>query len=137
MPLAWLDHVNIRTADLARMSRFYEQVLGMPSGPRPPFRFPGAWHYCGERAAVHLVEVPRPPEVGEPRLEHFAFRSEGLADFLADLRRLEVPYRIAIVPGLGTKQVNIFDPDGNHIEIQFDAAEEADLTAFVSAAAAR
>ncbi len=36
----------------------------------------------------------------------------------------------AIIPGLGNKQVNIFDPDGNHVEIQFAAEEEADLSPF-------
>ena len=125
MALVWLDHVNVRTADLAAMSRFYEDVLGLPRGERPPFGFGGAWHYCGARAAVHLVEVARAPAGREPRIEHFAFRAEGLAAFRDHLRRHEVPYRIAVVPGSGVRQVNVEDPDGNHIEIQFAAGEDA------------
>ncbi len=134
MGIAWLDHVNIRTANLAAMSRFYEEILGLPSGPRPPFRFPGAWHYVGDRAAVHLVTVPQQPESGSPKLEHFALRGLGLATFLAKLRRANLPYTIATVPGLGLRQVNIFDPDGNHIEVQFGPEEEGDLSAFRGAA---
>ena len=37
-------------------------------------------------------------------------------------------YRISIVPGMNLRQVNIHDPDGNHIEIAFAAEEEADLS---------
>jgi catechol 2,3-dioxygenase-like lactoylglutathione lyase family enzyme len=130
MTIAWLDHVNIRTANLAAMSRFYAEVLGMAPGPRPDFRFGGAWHYCGDRAAVHLVEVPRQPDGGQPRLEHFAFRAFGFAPFLERLRRADVAYTISVVPGLGIRQVNIFDPDGNHIEVQFGPEEEADMAPF-------
>ena len=35
MTLLALDHVNIRTARLAEMTRFYEEVMGLPKGPRP------------------------------------------------------------------------------------------------------
>lgn len=136
MGISWLDHVNIRTANLAAMSRFYEDVLGMPRGPRPNFRFGGAWHYCGERAAVHLVEVAKVAGNGEtPRLEHFAFRSFGFAPFLDRLRRANIAYDIAVVPGLNIRQVNIHDPDGNHIEVQFGPDEQADMAPFAGRAA--
>ena len=127
MTLIYLDHVNIRTARLAAMTEFYRDVLGLKDGERPPFRFDGAWLYCGDKAAIHLVEVPKAPETGQPRIEHFAFRAEGLAGFLARLRGREIAYRISIVPGMELRQVNIFDPDGNHIEIAFAAEEQADL----------
>ena len=56
MAMFWLDHVNIRTARLDEMSKFYEDVLGLKRGKRPSFQFGGAWHYCGSNAIVHLVE---------------------------------------------------------------------------------
>lgn len=126
MPLQYLDHVNIRTAELARLSRFYDEVLGLPSGPRPPFSFGGAWHYLGERAAVHLVEVTGAPTPQAVRLEHFAFRATGLHEFVERLDRFGVEYRFAEVPEAATLQVHLLDPDGNHVEVQFDAAEDAD-----------
>ena len=52
LPLSFLDHVNIRTADLAGMEAFYETVLGLEAGPRPPFSVGGTWLYCGDKAAV-------------------------------------------------------------------------------------
>ena len=128
MPLAALDHINIRTARLGVLTDFYAQVLGLKPGKRPPFESGGAWLYCGDRAAVHLVEVSDSPEVPAPRIEHFAFRAENLAEFLAQLREFDVAYQTNIVPDLEIRQINIYDPDGNHIEIAFGREEEADLS---------
>ncbi len=128
MSLLDLDHVNIRTGNLTAVAAFYEFVLGLRRGERPPFAFGGAWLYCGEKAAVHLVEVPKAPDQGAPRIEHFAFKAEGLEAFLGRLRAAKVAYRISIVPGLEIRQVNIHDPDGNHIEIAFAAGEKAELS---------
>ena len=128
MALAKLDHVNLRTANLAAMEIFYTEVLGMTLGKRPPFPFAGAWLYCGDQAAVHLIEVADPPAPeGELRLEHFAFAAEGLADFLKLLKGWDEPYRIGVVPGFGIIQVNIHDPDGNHIHVDFAGAEAASV----------
>ena len=130
MALKRLDHVNMRTAQLDRMIGFYRDVLGLEPGERPPFSFGGSWLYCDGCPVVHLVEVAAQPQTAEPRLEHFAFEAEGLADFLAKLRARKVPYRIAVVPGFETRQVNIHDPDGNHIHVDFQPHEQADLSAY-------
>lgn len=126
MGIRWLDHVNIRTSNLQPMIRFYEEVLGLKSGSRPNFGFGGAWHYCGKKAVVHLVEVARTPGAKELRLEHFAFMAKNLAGFIKKLKAENIPYEIAIVPSNKNTQVNIYDPDGNHIEVQFDASDKAD-----------
>ena len=126
MTLSSLDHVNIRTANLAPMSAFYERVLGLSKGARPPFSFGGAWHYCGGIAAVHLVEVRKAPAGKEPRLEHFAFRAKDMKTFLEKLRQEKIPFDIRVVPDSGIQQVNVSDPDGNHIEIQFLPEDRAD-----------
>ena len=125
MPLCWLDHVNIGTANLEAMTRFYTDVLGLTLGPRPPFSFAGSWLYCGDKAAVHLVARPSDGG-GQPRIDHFAFRAQGLKDFLVQLKSLHVPYRLSIVPHLQLRQVNIADPDGNRIEVAFAADETVD-----------
>jgi hypothetical protein len=79
---------------------------------------------------VHLVAVERTPDPGPPRLEHFAFAATGLLDFLGHLRRQRVPYRVTEVPGRGVRQVNLSDPDGNHLHVDFPPGEEPDLWAF-------
>lgn len=128
MTIQHLEHVNMRTGDLAAMTAFYEQALGLTVGDRPAFEFNGTWLYCGDMAVVHLVEDRNPLNGDNPRLEHFAFRAEGLADFLALLRSRKVAYECRIVPGREIRQVHTADPDGNHIEVAFGPEEEADLT---------
>ena len=123
MKINRLDHVNLRTHGLDRMIAFYCDVLGFENGPRPPFGFGGAWLYCGGRAAVHLVEIDEPLHTRQPRLEHFAFEAEGLADLLARLKRHGVEHDIRVVPDWGIQQVHLADPEGNHLHIDFAADE--------------
>jgi len=119
MEIRGLDHVNIRTADLARMVEWYGKVLGLVPGLRPAFSFGGAWLYCGNQPIVHLVEVAEKPRAIEPRIEHFALEGRGLRAFLDRLERLGVAYELGSPPGSGLTQVNIRDPDSNHIHVDF------------------
>ncbi len=126
MPMTSLDHANLRTARLEEMTAWYEDVLELNSGWRPDFPFRGAWLYLGDQAAVHLVEVTDPPPASDNlHIEHFAFRAEGLAAFIARAEAKGEKLRLTRVPSGGPIQVNIWDPDGNHIHIDF-AAEEAE-----------
>lgn len=125
MELGRLDHVNIRTARLDEMVRWYGEILGMVSGARPPFRSPGAWLYAGEFPIVHLVGVASVDGAPDPTLEHFAIRAKGLSSFVARLEEKGVAHSIDEVPGLPVLQVNLRDPDGNHIHVDFDSAEMA------------
>ena len=129
MPVHKLDHVNIRTDDLPRMIAFHERVLGLKQGNRPGFDFPGAWMYAGEQAVVHLIGTESPPAGYRPDqgLEHYAMAATGLADFLAHLRAQRVAYYCRVLPDFGIRQVNIHDPDGNHLHVDFPADEQADL----------
>ncbi len=129
MNISHLDHINIVTDNLGAMVRFYEDVIGLTVGQRPPFTFPGAWLYCGDRAAVHLVERHQENAPGAPRINHFAFRVTGLAEFVTRLREGDLNYTTRLVPGLELTQVNVRDPDGNLIEMAFGAEEKDALAA--------
>lgn len=138
MTMAWLDHVNIRTARLDEMSDFYENVLGLKRGKRPSFEFGGAWHYCNGRAIVHLVESTKHVPSGEAQVEHFALRSTGsMKRFQTKLRKHDAPYEVVSLEEINLRQVNVFDPDGNKIEVQFEASENDDLEPFYGSAKAR
>ena len=124
MQIGKLDHVNVRTSRVVAMAVWYDRVLGMTSGKRPPFPFPGAWLYAGDHPAVHLVGVTGEPENVDPKLEHFAFSAAGLRSFVAKLKEQGERHEIRVVPGFGLVQVNVWDPDGNHIHIDFQPSEE-------------
>lgn len=129
MQIGKLDHVNLRTHRVAEMVEWYGRVLGMPSGDRPNFPFPGAWLYSDGVPTVHLNGVPK---VGEQSsdlaLEHFAFKAKGLKAFIEKLDRIGEKYAVAAVPGAPIVQINVYDPDGNHIHIDFVATEAEGLT---------
>jgi catechol 2,3-dioxygenase-like lactoylglutathione lyase family enzyme len=119
-----LDHVNIRTANLEALVRFYEDVVGLKQRERPPLGFPGAWLYAGQRAVIHLVAVEQQPEPqGALRLEHFAFSALGLPELLQRLKSQGVSYQRSRQPGTGNVVINLRDPDGNRLHLDFAASE--------------
>jgi catechol 2,3-dioxygenase-like lactoylglutathione lyase family enzyme len=124
MPIGRLDHVNLRTHRLAEMIAWYQRVLEMPSGPRPDFPFPGAWLYASELPTVHLNGVEHVgAQSSDLALEHFAFKASNLKALIAHLKGIGERFEVAFVPGMPVVQVNVWDPDGNHIHIDFAAAE--------------
>jgi catechol-2,3-dioxygenase len=128
MGLQRLDHINVNTSQLETLKTFYSEVLGMAPGPRPNFSFGGAWMYCGGRPFVHLVErASLEPLSGDLRLQHFAFAADDLAGFLGRLQKLGVAYRVGIVDDFEICQINVTDPDGNHLHIDFPLAEAREL----------
>ena len=95
MGLQFIDHftIHVRTADLGRVVRFYEDALGMRDGNRPPFDFPGTWLYVGDKPVVHLVGTDYDEALGQEvpasgRLDHISFRSSGMAAQRGRLRAM-------------------------------------------------
>jgi len=127
MQIERFDHVNVRTTRLQAMIDWYGAVLDLRPGARPPFSFGGAWLYLGEQPLVHLVEVKEEPRAESPSLEHFALRAKGLGEFLAALETRGDEHKVNVVPGFGIIQVNIWDPDRNHIHVDFGPEEKAAL----------
>ncbi|PVB61019.1 VOC family protein [Labrenzia sp. 011] len=126
MKIGKLDHVNLRTTRLEEMISWYADVLGMSAGPRPDFPFPGAWLYAGDEAVVHLVGIEGTDAVGSEeklKLEHFAFTASGAQDFEARLKARGETFRRTVQTGTGIIAFNIWDPDGNHIHVDFPPEE--------------
>jgi catechol 2,3-dioxygenase-like lactoylglutathione lyase family enzyme len=116
-----LDHINVRTARLDEMIAWYGEVLGMEPGPRPGFSFPGAWLYAKGQPLVHLVaEETAPTDPGKDlKLEHGAFSATGYSGFIEKLEARGERYRVGRIEDFGIVQVNVWDPDGNHLHIDF------------------
>lgn len=134
MALRKLAHYAVRARDLEASRRFYEDVLLLRAGRRPPFAFPGVWLYLGEDESefgvVHLVgegagaadylgEVSAPDTSGTGRLDHIAFLADDWPDLRARCQAAGVTYAERIVPGLGLRQVFLSDPSGVTVEVNF------------------
>lgn len=124
MQIAKLDHVNIITTQLDIMINWYADVLGLHKGYRPNFGFPGAWLYAGDTAIVHLVTADEPAVGSELilKLEHFALSATGSKnEFEEKLKAMGIKFRSSTVDEVSLVQVNVHDPDGNHIHVDFPA----------------
>ncbi|MEX1107889.1 MAG: VOC family protein [Dongiaceae bacterium] len=119
MPVTALDHYTIGTPDLGRSVAFYENAIGLTSGPRPPFDFPGAWLYAGDRPIVHLfvADAPGAPRTGA--FDHIAFTAQDIEAMVKRLEAGGIAYRRQTVPGRAAQQLFLTDPDGIQLELTF------------------
>lgn len=120
-----LDHVAVRTSRLDAMIEWYGRMLGMQTGPRPDFSFPGAWLYAGDRAVLHLVGIEAEPgaDASNLKLEHFALKATGMRELMDRAEAAGERIELRKLPSFPIVQINMWDPDGNHIHIDFDLAE--------------
>ena len=133
MPLEKIDHYAIRTLKMEETRHFYEG-LGLKSGPRPEFPFPGYWMYAGDTPVVHLVGIdPDNPEglydyLGEQEvafldgsgsIDHLAFSATDPDNLKKNLNKRNVKYRENEVPGLGLLQIFAEDPNNITVEINY------------------
>ena len=120
MAIVGLDHVNIRTTDLARTRAFFMEVLGLTVGWRPDFPFGGTWLYADGKDLVHLVEVANPGTASRgSALDHFAF---AIDDYEAVERRLQaagIAYDPVVSPNGGIRQMFITELNGVNIELNW------------------
>lgn len=142
-----LNHFSIRTTDLDATRVFYEAVLGLTVGPRPPFPFPGLWLYNGDHsttvnAMVHVIGIDKNDPQGLSQylgdrdasslqgtgaVDHIALMATGLEKMLSHLKTLGVPCRERTVPSLGLHQLFLDDPCGLVIELNYPADEKSAL----------
>lgn len=134
MALTRLDHFSIRTTDVDGTRDFFVRVLGMTSGKRPPFKFPGAWLYCGEKDVIHIIGIDPSDKsglveylgdreeaalTGTGAIDHLAFMAEDIDAMRARLRAEGIASREREVPLLGVRQIFLEDPNGVTIELNF------------------
>lgn len=119
MPAIALDHYNIFCRDLDRTVAFYERYVGLRRGERPPFSFPGAWLYAGDKAVLHLVAESGRDAQGSGAIDHIAFNCENLTATVGQLAHDGVAHEVRQVPGRPLRQVFIHDPDGVMLELNF------------------
>ncbi len=123
MALTQLNHVTVRTADLEATRNFYEHVLGLKTGPRPPFKFPGYWLYCEGNPVVHLVlqsdAIGGGLSADTGSFDHVAFTADDFPGTRERFRKLGVAFREQQVPGAPNWQLFVEDPNRVTIELNF------------------
>lgn len=148
MPLTHLEHFLIQTEDLDGTVDWYVDVLGMEEGPHPDFKMPVRWLYLGEEPVLHLtvggenVSENRKKYLGQQSkatkgsgvVDHVAFRATGLTEMMNRLDDKGIEYTKRQVDDQGLFQLFLIDPNEVKVELNFAAAEAADIKADVMAA---
>jgi catechol 2,3-dioxygenase-like lactoylglutathione lyase family enzyme len=127
MSVGMLDHYNVSTRNLRDTVRFYEEVLGLVNGPRPPFDFPGAWLYSEGHPVLHLNDISPTDKAQRPDsgvIDHIAFGSRGFDAIKQHLTGKGVSFRVNEVPNSTRRQIFLTDPNNILIELNFDVANE-------------
>ena len=117
-----LDHFTVHTKNLDRARLFYQRILGLKEGYRPPFEGPpGLWLYSTHgRPVVHLYAGRKEADDLSSAVDHIAFQVHDLEEILGRLKDNNVSFQKVTVPELGTTQISFTDPDGIQIEINLD-----------------
>jgi catechol 2,3-dioxygenase-like lactoylglutathione lyase family enzyme len=129
MKIERLLHVNIRCTedDLPRIKQFYQDALGMESGPRPNFGRPGAWLYYDGEPMIHVnAHFPEGSIVKNRThngsVDHIAFKCTGAARMRERLVRHGIEFQEQNVENAGY-QIFIIDPVGTRLEFNFPNSE--------------
>jgi catechol 2,3-dioxygenase-like lactoylglutathione lyase family enzyme len=128
MSVGVLDHYNVSTRRLGDTVHFYEDILGLVNGPRPPFDFPGAWLYSEGHPVLHLNDIS-PTDKQQPAdsgvIDHIAFGSRGFEAMKQHLAQKGVSFRVNVVPNSSRRQIFLTDPNNVLIELNYDVGKEA------------
>lgn len=129
IPMTAFNHVSREVLSLEKSKRFYVDILGFEVIPRPPFDCEGYWLY-GHGLNLHLVATSVPSERKKvkvariqhfssalPRVDHIAFLTSDIDKVREVMDHHQVYYKYETPAGTGIRQIFLFDPDGNVIEI--------------------
>jgi len=133
MPITQMQHYMVLSKDLEKTRRFYCDVLGLRTGPRPPFDFEGLWIYIGDVAVVHVAGRASYEATGRltdsvvehhgsGSVDHIAFAADNWDELVASFDAHGARYRATVVPGRPLRQLFVHDPDGIQIEINIRAS---------------
>jgi catechol 2,3-dioxygenase-like lactoylglutathione lyase family enzyme len=119
-----LNHFTIVAQDEHRTLGFYCDLLGLSIADRPDLGFPGAWLSAGDGPAVLHIVFGRPPRtVADSVIDHVAFNARGLTAIRTRLQEQGIGHELRRLPGTGSWQMFVRDPDGARVELAFDASE--------------
>ena len=127
MSVGKLDHYNVSTRKLQETVQFYETVLGLSNGARPPFNFPGAWLYSEGHPVLHINDISGTDREQRPDsgvIDHVAFGSRGFEAMKKHLAGKGIQHRVNQVPNSTRCQIFLRDPNNVEIELNYDTKNE-------------
>ncbi len=129
MPLTEINHVNFRTdrETMLKLRDFYCDTLGLTVGKRVASTTYGYWLYIGTNDVVHLAEYKTaqdgtrvPPQLHvHGTYDHVSFTCTDMPAMEANLTKNNVPFTTRVLAN-SVRQINLKDPAGNGVELNFE-----------------
>lgn len=117
-----IDHVTIRTRDIAGAREFFRTVFDLEAGERPAAirHIPGCWLYSEGKPIVHIIGSHGS---GEDRaaeaIDHVGLRMTDYTGFRAKLDRLGIRYSPMDLADIGERRLFLHMPGGPLLEAVF------------------
>ena len=109
-----VNHLTYNVTDKERALRFWEDVLGTRQIPSMVDLEHIIWLQLPSGTMVHLVENPESPSIPS---HHGAFEVDDIDAATVALRGNGLEPTPIVTRNDGQRTFNVFDPDGNRIEI--------------------
>lgn len=109
MAISGIHHTTMIVDDEQLASWFYGQVLGLIPKPRPRFKFPGLFYFCGKQE-LHLIIAAKPLS-----REELFIRINDISDITRKFIHRHVALLVSDFDGTRKRLAD------NRIEILFDA----------------
>ena len=119
MAISALDHFTILTPDVDGTAQFFIDAMDFAPGPAPDLDFPVRWVYCGDNAAIHIVNRVLPETEGSNRIDHMGFRATYYAGTKARLDDYGAHYMEQNLPAVGLHQIFVKCPHDIWLELNF------------------
>jgi catechol 2,3-dioxygenase-like lactoylglutathione lyase family enzyme len=118
MPVNGINHINIRTTDIAASAQFYVEVFDFEFRSIPMGAGQANWLFDKNgRAIIHLRNMAVPPDSTGP-IDHVALDCEGQSEIIERLGARGIEYSVFnIQPDLAL--VLVKDPHGVMLELNF------------------
>lgn len=118
-----LDHITVRTRDLAGTKEFFLKVfddLEERERPKAIQRIPGHWLYADDKPIVHLIgSNGRGLDGAAEAFDHIGIHLDGYAAFRAKLETLSIRYLTMDLPELDERRLFFRTPSGPLLEAVF------------------
>lgn len=129
MPVTEINHVNFRSDrdTMHKLKDFYCDIIGLTVGKRVASTTYGYWLYIGDNDVVHLAEykTAEPPSLKvHGTYDHVSFTFTDMPAMEAHLKANNITYTTRILAN-GVRQINLRDPAGNGVELNFEEYRDA------------
>jgi catechol 2,3-dioxygenase-like lactoylglutathione lyase family enzyme len=116
------SHISIKANNIEEMKNFFTNILNLRVGERPPFAFDGYWLYDNtlNEPIVHIVGKRGVDIVQGNNIDHIAFESKGIDNFIKKLKDKNIEYVKQIITGTKITQIFVYAPEGLKVEINFE-----------------